>query len=104
MQKRRPDLMIVLALFVGLGVIATTTVQGDEISRVDPGLMSHELARLSHGDDLPGPWAALLTGSTFATGEISVELYGVDVGLRDHAAYTGTTGRPYLFVGVQHSW
>ncbi|KAF0191699.1 MAG: hypothetical protein FD165_1422 [Gammaproteobacteria bacterium] len=114
MQKRSPDLIVILALFVGIGVVVTATVQGAEFAPAGFGHTQNEFTHAPHhrrvtsdfsaGDPLKWVLSALPLRPTLMPGEISVDLYGVDIGFRDDQNFTQATGGSYWFVGVEHRW
>jgi hypothetical protein len=103
MQQRKPDLMFLLALVVGLGVVVTTTVHGAEFN-------GHPV---SDADYNPGDQASAYSpglrsiarniGNPVLTfNEVSIDFYGLDVGFRQNGAYE--IEAPYLFVRVERPW
>ena len=98
MQKRSPDLIVMLALFVGLGVVVTATVQGAEFAPAGFGDARNEFTHAPHHHPMasyasaanPLKWvlSALPLRPTLLPGEISVDLYGVDIGFRDDENFT----------------
>lgn len=105
MQKRRPDLIVMLALFVGLGVVVTTTVQGAAPLEA-PQAAAQDLGQALHDDSdvSPGRWFHhLRLGAGLALAEIGFDASGIDVRSRP-ATVTTASEDAYVFIGVERRW
>jgi len=103
MQQRKPDLMLLLALVVGLGVVVTTSVHGAEFG-------GHPVSAVASGSDtasavnIPGlkSIAGNVGNPVLTLNEVSMDVYGVDVGFHHDGDFD--TAEPYVFVSIERRW